>query len=320
MAFDHAVHHIDDVLPPACFAIFQAVDGIEQHASHEANLIVTMRQAVVATKRHARKVLQFELIDVTVDEEGRKGIFCLVVVGIGRIGQRLWSVGCVTVFPHLAHQVGVVGDFALTQRPHHFFGLTLFEFLEGADGVYQCKFADVALGCFNVREGAREGSFPIDVGETYRAHRSVARKDDIARKVLQHAVVGSRVGAFKAVVTSLLLVKDGGEGSRQSVLAHLPTVAGVERWSLLGRTQVLVVPESGHIEVTIVVADAIEEQLLAVVEIDSLKGGDAQADGGDTFGLCLCPARHSDGQGLRCRELSLVSRELVGRGRIAGGD
>ena len=106
----------------------------------------------------------------------------------------------------------------------------------------------------------------VRIAESREAQRRFAREDHLAVVVAGERLAVGRVGAEHRVVGARSFVVNTREGRAQTVFAHLPAVAGVERRGRFGRPQVLAVPESGHVEEAVLVGEARMERLLYIAE------------------------------------------------------
>ena len=123
-------------------------------------------------------------------------------------------------------------------------GLAGSQVVERLDGRGERQLANIAAGGLAVGESVGQGGQAGVVAKAGVAHGGGTREDDLAFAVGGEGIAGVRIETEHTISLVTLLVTDGSQRCTEAVFAHSPAIRRVERRSLLGRTQVLVIPET----------------------------------------------------------------------------
>ena len=114
-AIENGAAHLHQPLLARLLAILQRVEGIEQHATAEAQLHVVGGQAVVAAQANARVVFQVVLVDVCLAEVVSE--LCLHLRGGVERCERLWAQLVDGHLPGRLHKLTVVARLTFAHEP-----------------------------------------------------------------------------------------------------------------------------------------------------------------------------------------------------------
>ena len=260
---EDAIAYPYEVCLAMSLTILQGVEPVQEHPAAEAYLHMIYRQAVVDAQTVAGMILQYILVNIRFAQ-----IVCQLALhllcGIQR-RYRLRAQLVETIVPRLSNESPVVVGLHTAYLPSHGHALSCLQLRKGAYRVGERQLASIPSRRLHVGISERQPRLLSLTVDTEIAHRALPREYHLPGGMCCQRIGTACLAPHHRPPLARERVVDTRQRRRQAVLAKRPPLRRVERWCLTGRPQILMIPESGHIEFA-VAGREFRLQLCTVVE------------------------------------------------------
>ena len=259
------------LLPVVSIPIFPSIESVKQNTSDKSYF--GHRRAITRQDMHSGTCIIREnrTIDKTFNEIIAHYLFHL----FRRIGctYGLRSVHVVTILPSTTHKTGKIIRTAICDFPskHHCFSFS--QLLIRFDLWCQSQLTDITFRGFTIGKTKGKSSLSVMIGKTCKSDGSLTRENYFPFTVSSQSVMTEFIFADHRQILPVFYIVNSRQRSTETIFTNFPAIGCMKSRRPLWRSEVLSVPKSWHIELTVTMTER-SGKLLAEIEINIIQSSE----------------------------------------------